>query len=100
LYIGQLGLGGLSGHDALASSATRHRVHLCCASYLNPPSEMAVRVTNDALQMHGAHGYMTDSPVQRYFRDARMLTISEGSSEIQHINLARGLGLKADDYYA
>ena len=59
---------------------------------------MAVRVTNDALQMHGAHGYMTDSPVQRYFRDARMLTISEGSSEIQHINLARGLGLKADDY--
>ncbi len=62
-------------------------------------SEMAVRVTNDALQMHGAHGYMMDSPVQRYFRDARMLTISEGSSEIQHINLARGLGLKADDYY-
>lgn len=63
-------------------------------------SEMAVNITNQALQMHGAHGYMMDSPVQRYFRDARMLTISEGSSEIQHINLARGLGLKADDYYA
>lgn len=49
--------------------------------------------------MHGAHGYMMDSPIQRYFRDARMLTISEGSSEVQHINLARGLGLCADDYY-
>jgi acyl-CoA dehydrogenase len=63
-------------------------------------SEMAVRITNQALQMHGASGYMMDSPVQRYVRDARMLTISEGSSEIQHINIARGLGLKADDYYA
>ncbi|MGE0800413.1 MAG: acyl-CoA dehydrogenase family protein [Lautropia sp.] len=63
-------------------------------------SEMAVRITNQALQMHGASGYMMDSPLQRYFRDARMLTISEGSSEIQHINLARGLGLRADDYYA
>lgn len=62
-------------------------------------SEMAVRIANEALQMHGAAGYMMDSPAQRYFRDARMLTISEGSSEIQHINLARGLGLNADDYY-
>jgi len=37
LYIWQLGLGGLSGHDALTSSATYHRVHLCCTSYFNPP---------------------------------------------------------------
>lgn len=63
-------------------------------------SEMAVRITGQALQMHGAQGYMMESPVQRYFRDAKMLTLSEGSSEIQHIQLARGLGLKADDFYA
>ncbi len=62
-------------------------------------SEMAGRVTDQALQIHGAQGYMMDSPIQRYFRDARMLTLSEGTSEIQHINLARALGLKADDYY-
>lgn len=62
-------------------------------------SEMAVRITNEALQIHGAHGYMMDSPIQRHFRDARMLTFSEGTSEIQHINLARALGLHADDYY-
>jgi len=35
LYIWQLGLGGLSGHDAFASSATHYRVHLYCTSYLN-----------------------------------------------------------------
>jgi len=62
-------------------------------------TEMAVRITGQAVQIHGAHGYMMDSPVQRYFRDARMLTISEGSSEIQHILIARELGLKADDFY-
>jgi hypothetical protein len=38
LYIWQLGLGGLSGHDALTSSATYCRVHLCCTSSLNPPN--------------------------------------------------------------
>ncbi|MDO8277706.1 MAG: acyl-CoA dehydrogenase family protein [Burkholderiaceae bacterium] len=63
-------------------------------------SEMAVRITGQALQMQGAEGYMMDSPLQRFFRDAKMLTLSEGSSEIQHIHLARGLGLKADDFYA
>jgi butyryl-CoA dehydrogenase len=60
-------------------------------------SEMAVRVTGQALQIHGALGYMMESPVQRYFRDAKMLTISEGPSEIQHIIIAQELGLKADD---
>lgn len=62
-------------------------------------AEMAVRITGQAVQMHGAHGYMMESPVQRYFRDAKMLTISEGSSEIQHILIARELGLKADDFH-
>jgi hypothetical protein len=42
LYIWQLGLGGLSGHDALTSSATRYRVYLCCTSYLNPPALKAI----------------------------------------------------------
>ena len=60
-------------------------------------TEMAVRITGQALQIHGAQGYMMESPVQRYFRDARMLTITEGSSEIQHINIARELGLVADE---
>ncbi|MGD9945576.1 MAG: acyl-CoA dehydrogenase family protein [Burkholderiaceae bacterium] len=87
----------------LRAAALHHRGSECAqeASMLKLfSSEMAVRITGQALQMHGAAGYMMDSPLQRYFRDARMLTISEGSSEIQHINLARGLGIKANDYYA
>ncbi|MBW3561916.1 MAG: acyl-CoA dehydrogenase family protein [Actinobacteria bacterium] len=46
-------------------------------------SEMAERVTSEALQMHGGNGYLYDFPVQRYWRDARLTRIFEGTSEIQ-----------------
>jgi alkylation response protein AidB-like acyl-CoA dehydrogenase len=61
--------------------------------------EMAVRITGHALQIHGAQGCMMDSNIQRYFRDARVRTIPESSSEILHILISRELGLKADDYH-
>ena len=46
-------------------------------------TEMAVRVTNQAMQLHGGNGYTTERRVERYWRDARLTTIFEGTSEIQ-----------------
>jgi hypothetical protein len=52
-------------------------------------SRAAVRIASDALQIHGANGCLSDSPVQRHFRDARLMEIIEGSSQIQQIIIAR-----------
>ena len=46
-------------------------------------SEMAERVTSQALQIHGGYGYTKDFPLERYWRDARLTKIFEGTSEIQ-----------------
>ena len=54
-------------------------------------SEMAQRVTNEAVQIHGGYGYIRDYPVERYFRDARVMTLYEGTSEIQRIVVSRGV---------
>lgn len=54
-------------------------------------SETAVRVTNRALQVFGGYGYIRDYPVERYLRDARLMTIGEGTSEIQRLLIARDL---------
>jgi alkylation response protein AidB-like acyl-CoA dehydrogenase len=48
-------------------------------------SEMVNRVTAKALQMHGGYGFITDYPVERFYRDARVFTIYEGTSEIQRV---------------
>ena len=46
-------------------------------------SEMSERVTSQALQIHGGYGYTKDFPLERYWRDARLTKIFEGTSEIQ-----------------
>ena len=56
-------------------------------------SEMVQRVTSESLQIHGGYGYMMEYPVQRYFRDARVGTIHEGTSEIQRMIISREIGL-------
>ena len=56
-------------------------------------SEAASYVTSQAVQLHGAYGYMKEYPVERYFRDARAGTIFEGTSEIQHEIIARLMGI-------
>ena len=56
-------------------------------------TEAAVRITGEAIQVHGGYGYMTELPVERYFRDAKVGTIWEGSSEIQQLIIARELAL-------
>ena len=54
-------------------------------------SEMAERVCSKAIQVHGGYGYLEDYPVERYYRDARITQIYEGSSEIQRMLIAREL---------
>jgi len=56
-------------------------------------SEVAQRVTWEAIQVHGGYGYIAEFPVERFWRDARLLTITEGTSEIQMVIIARELGL-------
>ena len=54
-------------------------------------TEMAVKVSSDAMQVLGAQGYMMDHPLERHYRDARQLMIVEGSSQIQRVVIARSL---------
>jgi alkylation response protein AidB-like acyl-CoA dehydrogenase len=54
-------------------------------------TEMAERVTRNAIQIHGGYGYSAEFPVERIYRDARLMTIGEGTSEIQRIVIARGI---------
>lgn len=54
-------------------------------------SEIAEQVCSDALQIHGGYGYLTDFPVERYCRDARVTKIYEGTSHIQKLIIARSL---------
>lgn len=52
-------------------------------------SEVAMRVTEEGVQIHGGYGYTREYPVERYFRDAKLMTIGEGTSEIQRLIIAR-----------
>jgi alkylation response protein AidB-like acyl-CoA dehydrogenase len=55
-------------------------------------SEVCERIAAEALQIHGGYGYITEFPVERYYRDSKLAQITEGTSEIQHIIIARELG--------
>ena len=54
-------------------------------------TEMAERVTRNAIQIHGGYGYSREYPVERIYRDARLMTIGEGTSEMQRMVIARHL---------
>jgi alkylation response protein AidB-like acyl-CoA dehydrogenase len=54
-------------------------------------SEMAVKAADDCVQIHGGYGFVKDYPAEKYFRDVKLLTIGEGTSEIQRLVIARQL---------
>jgi alkylation response protein AidB-like acyl-CoA dehydrogenase len=54
-------------------------------------SEIAVRVAEDCVQIHGGYGFVKDYPAEKYFRDVKLTTIGEGTSEIQRMVIARQL---------
>jgi alkylation response protein AidB-like acyl-CoA dehydrogenase len=59
-------------------------------------SEVSMRATNAAIQVHGGYGYVREYKVERYLRDAKLTEIGEGTSEIQRLVIARNLlGLRA-----
>ncbi|AMO25506.1 acyl-CoA dehydrogenase family protein [Ramlibacter solisilvae] len=77
-----------------------HAARLCQAGIRCPKeassiklfaSEMAEKVCSDAIQIHGGYGYLNDFPVERFYRDARVTKIYEGTSHIQKLIIARNL---------
>jgi alkylation response protein AidB-like acyl-CoA dehydrogenase len=78
-------------HEAArqADAGEDPRVAASMAKYA--ASESAVDVCNEAVQVHGGYGYTSDFPVERFYRDAKILTIYEGTSEIQKEIIARGV---------
>jgi len=54
-------------------------------------SEAALEISTEAMRIHGGYGYTAELPVERYFRDAPLMIIGEGTNEIQRLVIARGL---------
>ncbi|WP_097047448.1 acyl-CoA dehydrogenase family protein [Flagellimonas pacifica] len=54
-------------------------------------SEVCVKIANDAVQIHGGYGYTKDFPVEKFYRDAKLCTIGEGTTEIQKVVISRNI---------
>ena len=59
-------------------------------------TEVAVSATREATQILGGYGFIDETPVARFYRDAKILEIGEGTSEIQRLVIARDLGLPVE----
>ncbi|MGB2959867.1 MAG: acyl-CoA dehydrogenase family protein, partial [Bacteroidota bacterium] len=73
----------------LKSRNQSYALAACQAKYY--ASETAVRATNEAVQIHGGYGYIKEYPVEKLYRDAKLMTIGEGTSEVQKLVIARQL---------
>lgn len=82
----------------LATRGVRHSRESSIAKLY--ASEAASRICDRSLQIHGGYGYTRDIPVERYWRDARLSEIGEGSSEVQRIVISRALLRAADETLA
>ena len=76
---------------AAAAKDAKEPVNLFSAQAKLFASEIAVRVTDRAIQIHGGYGFTKDFPVEKYFRDVKLCTIGEGTSEIQKLVIAKQL---------
>ena len=85
----------LAYHDAAARmlAGKPFKKHAAMAKLY--ASEIAVTNAREATQIHGGYGFMNESPVARFWRDAKILEIGEGTSEVQRMLIARELGLPA-----
>jgi len=83
--------GRLLARDAARRADAGERVATAASAAKYFASEAAVEVANEAVQIHGGYGYTTDFPVERLYRDAKVTTIYEGTTEIQKKIIAREL---------
>lgn len=74
---------------AMKDSGRRTTVEAAMAKLYS--SEIAVRAAEDGVQIHGGYGFVKDYPAEKYFRDVKLTTIGEGTSEIQRLVIARQL---------
>ncbi len=74
---------------AMKDSGKRYTMQASMAKLF--ASEMVNRITAKAVQIHGGYGFTTDYPVERYYRDARVFTIYEGTSEIQRVVISNNI---------
>jgi hypothetical protein len=54
-------------------------------------SEIATKATNEAVQIHGGYGYIKEFPVEKLYRDVKLMTIGEGTSEVQRMIIAKNI---------
>ncbi len=73
----------------MADRGVKHTKESAMAKLMT--SEVAVRVANEAVQVHGGYGFTKDYPVEKFYRDVKLCTIGEGTSEIQRLVIAREL---------
>ncbi|HLF15198.1 MAG TPA: acyl-CoA dehydrogenase [Bacteroidota bacterium] len=78
-------------HRAAAAKNSERDVTLLSAMAKYYASEIAVMVTNEAVQIHGGYGFIKDFPVEKFYRDVKVATIGEGTTEIQKMVIAREL---------
>jgi alkylation response protein AidB-like acyl-CoA dehydrogenase len=76
-------------HEAANLKNAKEKMTQTCAMAKYYASEVAVWASNEAVQIFGGYGYTKDFPVEKYYRDSKLCTIGEGTSEIQKIVIAR-----------
>jgi alkylation response protein AidB-like acyl-CoA dehydrogenase len=83
----------LAWHDAAERQGRGEPFKRAAAIAKLHASQIAVENAREATQIHGGYGFMNETPVARYWRDAKVLEIGEGTSEVQRMVIARDLGL-------
>jgi alkylation response protein AidB-like acyl-CoA dehydrogenase len=79
-------------HRAAVEKDLGRNFSLTAAQAKLKTGRLAVRATEEAVQIHGGYGYIEEYPVCRFYRDAKILTIGEGTDEVQQMVIARALG--------
>ncbi|MGH2567421.1 MAG: acyl-CoA dehydrogenase family protein [Bacteroidota bacterium] len=78
-------------YRAALAKARGEEINLVAAEAKLFASEVATRAANEAVQIHGGYGYIKEFPVEKYYRDVKLLTIGEGTSEVQRMVIAKNL---------
>ena len=84
--------GRLLVYKAAREKDAKRNFTLTAAQAKLKTGRLAVRCAEEAVQIHGGYGFIEEYPVCRFYRDAKILTIGEGTDEVQQMVIARALG--------